>query len=90
MFRNHEGASPRHLATKDSSSDGNKILYTLHSVVAERCRQDTKECTSGCSFLGKYNGTASPMPLAMYTRDALDQILATHVMGIASKNGQNR
>lgn len=84
-YKNHEGATARHLATKDSSSDGNKILYILHSVGAERCSPNTKGCTSGCSANGKFNGTAPPSPFAMYARDALDQILATHAMDLASK-----
>ncbi|XP_034245059.1 85/88 kDa calcium-independent phospholipase A2-like [Thrips palmi] len=87
-YKNNNGATARHLATKDTSSDGNKILYLLHSVGAARCSQDMKECTSGCSFTGKFNGTAPPSPYAIYAREALDQILATNAMDIAShRNG---
>lgn len=83
-YKNQKGATPRHLATKDTSSEANKILYILHSVGAERCSQDTKGCTSGCSFAGKFNGTAPPTPFTMYAREALDEILSTNAMDIAS------
>ncbi|KAJ1521550.1 hypothetical protein ONE63_003207 [Megalurothrips usitatus] len=83
-YKNHQGATPRHLATRDSSPDTNKILYLLYSVGAERCSQETQGCTSGCSSSGKFNGTAPPSPFAVYAREELDQILATHAMDIAS------
>ncbi|KAK3917368.1 85/88 kDa calcium-independent phospholipase A2 [Frankliniella fusca] len=83
-YKNHKGATPRHLATKDTSSEANKILYILHSVGAERCCQETKGCTSGCSFGGKFNGTAPPTPFSIYAREALDEILSTNAMDIAS------
>lgn len=90
-LRNHEGASARHLASKDSSSEANKILYILQAVGAERCSQETEGCSSGCSVKGKFNGTAPPTPFTIYSREALDHILATKAMVLASnRNGQKR
>lgn len=89
-YKNHKGATPRHLAAKDSSSEANKMLYLLHSVGAERCSLETEGCSSGCSLKGKFNGTAPPTPYAIYAREALDQILATRAMGLASKKNEKR
>ncbi|XP_033211846.1 85/88 kDa calcium-independent phospholipase A2 isoform X2 [Belonocnema kinseyi] len=66
--------TPRHLVSHDTN-DGNKILYILHAVGAERCSKDMLGCTTGCKYDEEYNGIAPPEPPTAVPRTILDQML---------------
>lgn len=66
--------TPRHLVSHDTN-DGNKILYILHAVGADRCSKDMLGCTTGCKHNEEYNGVAPPEPPTAVPRTILDQML---------------
>ncbi|XP_051170962.1 85/88 kDa calcium-independent phospholipase A2 [Leptopilina boulardi] len=66
--------TPRHRVNLDSN-DGNKILYILHAVGAERCDKNTFGCHNGCKYNEDYNGVAPPEPPTAVPRTILDQML---------------
>uniref|UniRef100_A0A0C9QTL1 phospholipase A2 n=1 Tax=Fopius arisanus TaxID=64838 RepID=A0A0C9QTL1_9HYME len=72
--KNFKGETPRHLVDI-KNSEGEKILYALHAVGADRCGADMKDCTLGCKFDENYNGVAPPEPPTSVPRTILDQML---------------
>lgn len=84
QYKNHSGASARHLVPADGSTEANKMLYVLHAVGSERCTKDALGCSDGCAHDGNFNGTPPPLPPVGCTRDALDQMLSTYAMDLAS------
>lgn len=82
--RNFKGATPRHIVPADSSAEANKMLYILHAVGAKRCYEDTAGCSQGCAYNGTFDGVSPPPPPVGCTRDALDQMLFTYAMDLAS------
>lgn len=83
---NFKGETPRHLVKLDL--EGEKILYILHVVGAERCSVETAECTLGCKFNESWNGTAPPEPPSQVPRTVLDQML--YVEGMEKMASQTR
>ncbi|XP_031782364.1 85/88 kDa calcium-independent phospholipase A2 [Nasonia vitripennis] len=72
--KNGKSQSPRHLVNKDTN-DGQKILYILHAVGAERCSPDMKGCSIGCKHNENFDGVAPPEPPTAVPRTVLDRIL---------------
>ncbi|XP_063980482.1 85/88 kDa calcium-independent phospholipase A2 [Diachasmimorpha longicaudata] len=72
--KNFKGETPRHLVDL-KSSEGEKILYALHAVGAERCEASMNDCHLGCKFNENYNGVAPPEPPTSVPRTILDQML---------------
>lgn len=56
--RNKNGETPRHLVKLNA--EGEKLLYLLHAVGAERCSANVSGCHPGCRWGDKYNGVAPP------------------------------
>lgn len=82
---NWKNESPRHLVNKDTP-DGQKILYLLHAVGAERCPPGTKDCHVGCRHGESFDGVAPPEPPTVMPRTVLDQMLYVSSMEVmASK-----
>ncbi|XP_023245898.1 85/88 kDa calcium-independent phospholipase A2 [Copidosoma floridanum] len=79
--RNWQNESPRHLVNKDSA-DGQKILYILHAVGAERCTRDVIGCDVGCKYDENFNGIAPPEAPSAVPRTAVDDML--HASTIAN------
>lgn len=77
--KNWNSETPRHLVNL-SSNDGQKILYILDAVGAQRCTSDMKKCHIGCKFNESFNGIAPPQPPVAIARPILDQML--HVSGM--------
>ncbi|XP_001604975.1 85/88 kDa calcium-independent phospholipase A2 isoform X1 [Nasonia vitripennis] len=72
--KNWKSQSPRHLVNIDTN-DGQKILYILHAVGAERCPTDMKGCSIGCKHNENFDGVAPPEPPTVAPRTVLDQML---------------
>ncbi|OAD60715.1 85 kDa calcium-independent phospholipase A2 [Eufriesea mexicana] len=78
--KNWQSETPRHLANIDSN-EGQKILYVLDSVGAERCESDMKNCHLGCKHNEEFKGVAPSEQPMVVSRMILDQML--HVSGMA-------
>lgn len=72
--KNWKSESPRHLVNKDTN-DGQKILYILHAVGAERCPPNMKGCSISCKYNENFDGVAPPEPPTAVPRTILDQML---------------
>lgn len=91
MFcRNHKGSTARHIVPNDASIDAHRMLYILHAVGAKRCSEDVVGCSTGCAHNESFNGSAPPVPPLGCTRDALDQMLFSYSMDIASSRMSGR
>ncbi|KAK1129737.1 hypothetical protein K0M31_019451 [Melipona bicolor] len=77
--RNWNSETPRHCVNVDNN-EGQKILYILDSVGAQRCPQEMLNCHIGCKFDKTYNGIAPQQPPTAVPRTVLDQML--HVSGM--------
>lgn len=77
--RNWNSETPLHRANVDST-DGNKIIYLLHAVGAQRCPPEKANCHLGCKFNETYTGIAPSEPPHHVTRTVIDQML--HVSGM--------
>ncbi|XP_031789217.1 85/88 kDa calcium-independent phospholipase A2-like [Nasonia vitripennis] len=72
--KNWKSQSLRHLVDKDTN-EGQKILYILRAVGAERCPLDMKDCSIGCKNNEIFYGIAPPEPPTAMSRTVLDQML---------------
>ncbi|KAL0102550.1 hypothetical protein PUN28_018087 [Cardiocondyla obscurior] len=77
--RNWKAQTPRHKANLDTT-EGNKIIYLLHAVGAQRCPVEMKDCHLGCKHGDNYTGIAPSEPPHYVPRTILDQML--HVSGM--------
>lgn len=92
-YKNNAGASPRHLVSvnaQGSNAQGDKILYLLHAVGAERCSEDVTGCTKGCKFGESYQGIPPPTPNTQESREILDQMLDTAGMEVAAQKEEKK
>lgn len=76
---NWKTETPLHKANVDTT-EGNKIIYLLHAVGAQRCGPDMNGCHLGCKHGGDYLGIAPAERAHHVTRTVLDQML--HVSGM--------
>lgn len=83
QYKNHSGETARHL-TPNVPADANRLLYVLHSVGAERCSKDMTGCSQGCAHGENFNGNAPTIPPPGIERSAIDQMLFTYAMAMAS------
>lgn len=73
------------MVNKDTN-DGQKILYILHAVGAERCPPNTAYCHIGCKHNEQFDGVPPPEPPTVVQRTVLDQMLYVSSMEkLASK-----
>ncbi|XP_031836484.1 calcium-independent phospholipase A2 VIA [Nomia melanderi] len=77
--RNWKWETPRHRVNIDSN-EGQKILYILHAVGAQRCLADMTGCSIGCKHDENFYGIAPPEPPTAVPRTVLDQML--HINGM--------
>lgn len=77
--RNWKAETPRHKANVDTT-EGNKIIYLLHAVGAQKCPSEMKDCHLGCKHDENYTGIAPSEPPQYVPRTILDQML--HVSGM--------
>lgn len=77
--RNWKSESPRHRVNIDSS-EGQKILYVLHAVGAQRCPPEMTDCNLGCKYSESFDGIAPRQAPKVHPRTILDQML--HVSGM--------
>ncbi|KYM92145.1 85 kDa calcium-independent phospholipase A2, partial [Atta colombica] len=77
--RNWKAETPRHKANVDTT-EGNKIIYLLDAVGAQRCLSEMKNCHLGCKHDENYTGIAPSEPPQYVPRTILDQML--HVSGM--------
>lgn len=77
--RNWKAETPRHKANVDTT-EGNKIIYLLHAVGAQRCLPEMTNCHLGCKHDENYTGIAPSEPPHYIPRTILDQML--HVSGM--------
>ena len=68
--------------------DGQKILYLLHAVGAERCSSGTAGCHIGCKFGESFDGLAPPEPPTSVPRTVLDQMLYVSSMEKLASSGK--
>ncbi|XP_076161639.1 85/88 kDa calcium-independent phospholipase A2-like isoform X2 [Ptiloglossa arizonensis] len=76
---NWKSETPRHRVNIESN-DGQKILYILDAVGAQRCPPDMVNCHQGCKHNGNFIGIGPPQPPKAVPRTVLDQML--HVAGM--------
>lgn len=72
--RNWKAETPRHKANVDTT-EGNKIIYLLHAVGAQRCPPEMTDCHLGCKHDENYTGIAPEVPPHYVSRTILDQML---------------
>lgn len=77
--RNWKAETARHKANVDTT-EGNKIIYLLHAVGAQRCPPEMTNCHLGCKHGENYTGIAPSEPSHYVPRTILDQML--HVSGM--------
>lgn len=77
--RNWKSETPRHRINIDNN-EGQKILYILDAVGAQRCPPDMINCNLGCKYNENFNGIAPQQPPKAIPRTILDQML--HVSGM--------
>ncbi|XP_044016544.1 85/88 kDa calcium-independent phospholipase A2 [Aphidius gifuensis] len=74
--KNNHNQTPRHIIDL-KSNDGEKILYALHAVGANRCddNKNINDCHLGCKYNETFNGIAPEEPPTSIPRTILDQML---------------
>ncbi|XP_024870445.1 85/88 kDa calcium-independent phospholipase A2-like [Temnothorax curvispinosus] len=73
--KNRKAETPRHKANV-GTIDGNKIIYVLHAVGAQRCPPETAGCHHGCKHGENYTGIEpEEQPHMEELRKILDQML---------------
>ena len=77
--RNWKSETPRHRVNIDSS-EGQKILYVLNAVGAQRCPPEMTNCNLGCKLSESFDGIAPRPAPKVHPRTILDQML--HVSGM--------
>ncbi|XP_003702751.1 calcium-independent phospholipase A2 VIA [Megachile rotundata] len=77
--RNWKSETPRHRVNIDSN-EGQKILYTLNAVGAQRCPPEMTDCSLGCKHGETFDGIAPQQAPKVVPRTVLDQML--HVSGM--------
>ncbi|XP_046143322.1 85/88 kDa calcium-independent phospholipase A2 [Osmia bicornis bicornis] len=77
--RNWKSESPRHRVNIDSS-EGQRILYVLNAVGAQRCPPEMTNCNLGCKLSESFDGIAPRQTPKVHPRTILDQML--HVSGM--------
>ncbi|XP_058805766.1 85/88 kDa calcium-independent phospholipase A2 isoform X2 [Phymastichus coffea] len=86
--KNWRNQTARHLVDIENP-DGQKILYILHAVGAERCPPITMSCHIGCKHNEEFDGIPPPKPPTVVPRTVLDQMLYVSSMEkMASKKRQ--
>ncbi|XP_032669254.1 85/88 kDa calcium-independent phospholipase A2 isoform X2 [Odontomachus brunneus] len=85
--RNWKSETPLHKANIDNT-EGNKIIYLLHAVGAQRCPPEIIGCHLGCKFNETYTGIAPSEPPHHVTRTVIDQML--HVSGMDKMTERDR
>lgn len=87
--RNWQSETPLHKASANiDTTDGNKVIYILHAVGAQRCPPEMTGCHLGCKHNENYSGIAPSEPPHHVTRTVLDQML--HVSGMERMTEQGR
>ncbi|XP_034180778.2 calcium-independent phospholipase A2 VIA [Osmia lignaria lignaria] len=77
--RNWKSETPRHRVNIDSS-EGQRILYVLNAVGAQRCPPEMTNCNLGCKYSESFDGIAPRQAPKVHPRTILDQML--HVSGM--------
>ncbi|XP_054008807.1 85/88 kDa calcium-independent phospholipase A2 isoform X1 [Hylaeus anthracinus] len=77
--RNWKSETPRHRVNTETS-EGQKILYILDAVGAQRCPPEMTNCSLGCKHNENFIGIAPQQPPQAAQRTVLDQML--HVSGM--------
>lgn len=77
--RNWKSETARHKASVNTT-EGNKIIYILHAVGAQRCPPEMTGCHQGCKHKETFTGIAPSEPLHHVPRTVIDQML--HVSGM--------
>ncbi|XP_076756311.1 calcium-independent phospholipase A2 VIA [Xylocopa sonorina] len=77
--RNWKSETTRHLVNI-KTTEGQKILYILDAVGAQRCPPEMTNCSLGCKHDENFNGIAPQQPPKAIQRTVLDQML--HVSGM--------
>lgn len=85
--RNWKSKTPLH-NTNFNNTEGNKIIYLLHAVGAQRCPPEMSGCHLGCKFNETYTGIAPSEPPDHVTRTVIDQML--HVSGMDKMTERDR
>ncbi|EFN81540.1 85/88 kDa calcium-independent phospholipase A2 [Harpegnathos saltator] len=85
--RNWKFETPLHKANIDNT-DGNKIIYLLHAVGAQRCPPEMTGCHLGCKYNETYTGIAPSEPPHHVSRTVIDQML--HVASMDKMTEQDR
>ncbi|XP_035721623.1 85/88 kDa calcium-independent phospholipase A2-like [Vespa mandarinia] len=87
--RNWKSETPRHMINLNNN-DGQKILYILHAVGAQRCPYEMKDCNIGCKYDENYNGIRlNEVPRSM-PRTTLDQMLHVSGMEVMASFGKRK
>lgn len=77
--RNWKSETPRHAINLDNN-EGNKILYYLDAVGAQRCPPEMEGCNLGCKHNETFNGIGPVQPATTVPRTILDQMLHVSCM----------
>lgn len=86
--KNKKQETPRHCVTRGTTGD--RILWLLHAVGAERCSRDMRGCHRGCSATStdhRFDGVPPPAPCSSQTRVELDRLLDTAALSGTPKKG---
>jgi len=85
--QNWKSETPLHKANINTT-DGNKIIYLLYAVGAQRCPAEMINCHIGCKHDENYTGTL-PMEAPRYVpRSILDQMLHVYGMEKMAEDGK--
>lgn len=72
--RNYKSETPRHMVSAETT-EGQKILYILDAVGAQRCPPEMLNCSLACKYDETFNGIAPQQPPTAVPRTVLDQML---------------
>ncbi|XP_046827551.1 85/88 kDa calcium-independent phospholipase A2 [Vespa crabro] len=87
--RNWKSETPRHMINLNNN-DGQKILYILHAVGAQRCPYEMKDCNIGCKYDENYNGIRLNEVPRSIPRNTLDQMLHVSSMEVMASFGRRK
>ncbi|XP_048487667.1 85/88 kDa calcium-independent phospholipase A2 [Plutella xylostella] len=89
--KNKKGFTARHsIPVEMSSSNYDKILYTLHAVGAQRCPPEMTSCGSWCAARGDYNGVPPPSVARAPPRAVLSDMLQAAGMELAADDAKGK
>ncbi|XP_020288940.1 85/88 kDa calcium-independent phospholipase A2 [Pseudomyrmex gracilis] len=87
--RNWKSETARHKANVNTT-DGNKIIYILHAVGAQRCPPEMTGCHQGCKHNETFTGIAPSEPLHHVSRSIIDHMLHTSGMEKMAEPGNRK